>query len=669
MKKKYIVYQEETSDCGVCCLLSIIRFYGGNANLELLRLNSSTTKDGVTALNLIKCANSCGFDAEGFKTKIIKDKLPYIAHVIVDNLSHFVVVYKVNDNYVEVMDPAKGYIKVSLEVFNKQFTGEILVFYPKGKIVEYNNKHILEKQLKKQVIINKGSFIMLILLNLVLIGLSILYSFNIQILIDSFHFKTIILFTLVFILINSINIIIDYLSVKVNKNIGINILNNFVNKIFHIPLKYIHIKESSELIKRTDELDSIKNLIKECLISFILNGLIIVSILIFIGFINYSILLIIIYFIIFYPLIVILLSRRLNNRVGNLINVSTSYKNTLNNTFNGLTSIMHSNSRHYYQTINKTNIIKYSNTIYEYDKYLLLVKNTTAFIIGLFELIVNIILIIMVNNNSLLVVDIITFNLLISLITSAIISISNNLPAIILSRKLIIKINEYYDIDEKICGYKDFSYGDIVINNLSYKYNNYHQVFNDLNLTINKGDKVLLMGESGTGKSSLCRILNKEILDYSGIVTINDVNLKDINDTSLSDGISYSSQSECIFNDTIKNNIIMGKHHLEKRLDDIIKICCLDRILKKKAFGLDTLLYGGGEELSGGEKQLIILARTLINNSKIIILDEALSMVNNKVEDKIIKNIFNYYKDNIVIYISHRKCGLFKKVINMNGKE
>ena len=82
MKRKFEVIQEEVSDCGVCSLLSIIRYYGGDTNLEKLRIESNTTIKGVTAFNLIVCARKFGFDAKGYKVNNLSEEdFPVIAHL------------------------------------------------------------------------------------------------------------------------------------------------------------------------------------------------------------------------------------------------------------------------------------------------------------------------------------------------------------------------------------------------------------------------------------------------------------------------------------------------------------------------------------------------------------------------------------------------------------
>ena len=160
----------------------------------------------------------------------------------------------------------------------------------------------------------------------------------------------------------------------------------------------------------------------------------------------------------------------------------------------------------------------------------------------------------------------------------------------------------------------------------------------------------------------MCKILNKEYLNYKGDIYLGNINYKDISVSEIRNLISYSSQDEKIFHGTIKDNILMGHTISNHYLEDIIDTCELKRIIDKRIYGLDTYLFAGGDELSGGEKQLIILARTLVLNKNILILDESLSEVNDKVEDKVLSKLFKKYKNKTIIYVSHKnKKNYFKR--------
>ncbi len=137
MNRSIIVKQRDIRDCGICSLESIIKYHGGYIPLETLRLETKTNKNGTTALNLINTAKKIGFDAYGIKTKDLDNNmnLPAIAHIVTEKgLNHFVVIYKITNKSVYIMDPAKGYIKEDIDEFKNKWSNVILLFKPYKKI-------------------------------------------------------------------------------------------------------------------------------------------------------------------------------------------------------------------------------------------------------------------------------------------------------------------------------------------------------------------------------------------------------------------------------------------------------------------------------------------------------------------------------------------------------
>ena len=163
-------------------------------------------------------------------------------------------------------------------------------------------------------------------------------------------------------------------------------------------------------------------------------------------------------------------------------------------------------------------------------------------------------------------------------------------------------------------------------------------------------------------------MLNHNISDYKGNITINDINIKDYSLNTLRSNILYVSQKECLFSDTIYNNIVINKSISKKELNYILKITKVDEIISKKSLRLDSYLYDSGFNLSGGERQRIILARTLVQKPKILILDESLSETDNKTEKYILDKIHKYLKNTTIIYISHTNNNSFKNIIKITNE-
>jgi ABC-type bacteriocin/lantibiotic exporter with double-glycine peptidase domain len=239
------------------------------------------------------------------------------------------------------------------------------------------------------------------------------------------------------------------------------------------------------------------------------------------------------------------------------------------------------------------------------------------------------------------------------------------LPEIYFIKLSIIKTTEFYQATEEEITKQNFVNGDINFKNISYSYNNIDDILKNINFTIKEKEHIHLIGSSGTGKSTVCKLLTKEIDNYKGNILINNINIKNYNSNTIHSKIIYISQREKLFSDTIYNNIVLNNKISNKELKKIIDITNLDKITRNKELKLDTYLFDGGYNLSGGERQRIVLARALVQKPKILILDESLSELDEQSELSILKKLDKYYKDTTIIYISHSKTRYFNKTIKI----
>ena len=181
------------------------------------------------------------------------------------------------------------------------------------------------------------------------------------------------------------------------------------------------------------------------------------------------------------------------------------------------------------------------------------------------------------------------------------------------------------------------------------------------------GSKILLKGVNGSGKSTLLNILFKITDKYSGLITINNHDLKDINFNEVRNNISYVSQNDSLLPGTILYNILLDEDYNDLRFRRISSLLYLDKIINNKVNGINTVIR---DNLSGGEKQRIILARALYKKFDVLLLDEALSEVDYHFRTKIVSNINNYYKDKTIIMVSHNEEKYkFDKVINLTVRK
>jgi ABC-type bacteriocin/lantibiotic exporter with double-glycine peptidase domain len=274
----------------------------------------------------------------------------------------------------------------------------------------------------------------------------------------------------------------------------------------------------------------------------------------------------------------------------------------------------------------------------------------------------------LVYKNELNILSLFTFNSLLYYLVNPIKEILAFIPKIEYLKSSYQKLQDFINIPtlKDNVGINSLSNNNIEFQNVTYSYNAYQNILENVNFKIEPNEKVLLIGPSGSGKSTICKLLNENNLKFKGMIKLNETSEKDYSLNAIRKNITYVGQNEKLFSGTIKENIICDRNIDDKKFLEICKICKLEEIIEKRPNRYQTFINASLNNLSGGEKQRIILARALLKNSKILILDEALSEVNIEMEKEIINNIKEYFENQTLIYVSHKNVqSEFKKIINI----
>lgn len=196
--------------------------------------------------------------------------------------------------------------------------------------------------------------------------------------------------------------------------------------------------------------------------------------------------------------------------------------------------------------------------------------------------------------------------------------------------------------------------GNVEFKNVSYSYNNEKNIINNLSFKINKNSSVALVGESGSGKSTIIKLIMGLIKYDKGNILIDDKELSKLNLNSFYDNVTYVSQEAHIFDGTLRENLIFDKKIPDEEIIKVLNLVCLDKFYEKLENGLDTELGEKGVRMSGGERQRVALARLFFDDSKIIILDEATSAMDNITEKLVMENVVKQLDNKTLVVIAHR---------------
>lgn len=675
MSHKYIK-QDGLRDCGVCCLYNIIKYYGGSIDIDKLRIYTKTDSNGTNIYNIVSASNKLGLNAEAYKCRLndlCSLKLPIIAHIkFENNCYHFVIIDKIVDNKLIIFDPIRGILKYSMEEFRKEWTNIIITFKPTTNIIKEKeiNRFLdifnLVKKYKKTIIFFIiSSFIVTLLTSINSLFFSELYK-NIN---SSFTVF------LSFVIILTIKILLDYYRniklVKFNKILDKKITCTSFKKILFLPYKFHHDRPVGDIVSKLNDLSSIKDLIYRISFSFIVDLFFLFIIIFLILKINPSLFIITIIITLLYISIHIYFRKEILSYTIFLKEEEANVNSSLIESIVGIDTIKNLSIEN---EMNEKFINKYDNLLTinsKLNKKYIHINLIKDFIVSFGTILLMFIGINLVNKKIITLSSLIAFN---SVIIYYFISLEN---VISIDTSLINAKEAYKRVDRLLKNKEEENISKVNLNfsekiefkNVIFSYNDVNNILENINFKIIKNTYVFINGISGTGKSTLFKLLNKELEIKENMIFIDNIDINKISREDIKDNICYVSQNEFIFTGTILDNIKMFKDVSNYELDKVIKVSKVDDILRKRKINLDYVLEENGNNLSGGERQKILLARSLLRNKKILILDETMNEIDPYSEKEILKNIKTEYNLTLIL-ISHRtdNSNLFDEIINLSKK-
>lgn len=197
--------------------------------------------------------------------------------------------------------------------------------------------------------------------------------------------------------------------------------------------------------------------------------------------------------------------------------------------------------------------------------------------------------------------------------------------------------------------------GDFEFKNVTFTYTNGHKVIDNMNFKIKANSTVAFVGKSGSGKTTVFNLLCKMYNIDSGNITIDGIDINELDKDSIRGNITIISQNPYIFNLSIRDNLRLVKENLtDEEMIEACKTACLEDFIKSLPDGYDTIIGEGGINLSGGERQRLAIARALVQKTEIILFDEATSALDNETQANIKKAIDNMKNEYTILIIAHR---------------
>lgn len=691
------VKQHDITDCAAACLAMICLHYKKETTITRLRDMMGTDLKGTNLIGLSRCAESLGFvcqavrvDREGFLSRY---SLPAIANVVTkEGLSHFVVIFKVSEKYVVVGDPARDLMRMETEEFYKNFTGAILILKPSngfsgGKV---KGQKMMERFIKL-LLPQKKLFAYSILASILLTILGIVSSLFNKIIMDEilpYKLKnTLLLVLIIFAVIAVTQSVIDFvrqwLMLYLSQKIDIPLMLGYFEHIYKLPMKFFSTRKTGDIITRFSDAFTIKDIFTNIALTLIMD----VAMAFITGTIlfkmNSSLFVIILFMTVISILLVFLFKQPYKK-----INEEQMQQGSILNSqiIEGLRAV---------ETIkgNANEETELEGIEKEYIKSLRIafkegmLSNIQGSISNLVSTAGNLILMYfgimqVINGDSTLGSFMAFMTLsgyfmdpvgrLVGLqlqIQEAGISMKRMTEILEYEREqsyvgenigeeenlsVMLMMNQKWDRDKVYQKLKKVE-GDVEVRNVTFRYGNRKPVLKNISFTVPKGKKVALVGASGSGKSTIAKLLLKYYEPENGEILIDGIDIEEYDNQSLRKAISYVPQTIELFSKSIYDNIRVSRMNASlEEVKEAAKAADAHEFIKKLPMQYYTYLEEAGNGLSGGEKQRIALARAFLKDNQFYILDESTSNLDFGTENIIFDMIYHKFHKKSMLIIAHR---------------
>ncbi len=667
------IKQHDQTDCGVACLASIIRFYGGRKSLEVLRELSGTSVTGTTMLGLYQAAQKAGLNPEGLEagTDYLKaQKKPSIIHVVMEgNLQHYMVCYGFANGKFIMGDPAHGIVEYPEKELDEIWQSKtMLELDPTAEIEQVGSIKKEKRNWFVQLIkadVNILTVVFLLTLVISILGL-IMAIFSQKLIDDILPNKDTLklvsglaIVTLLLFMKGGLAYIAGLFGIRQGKEFNNRLIGRFYENLLFLPKSFFDNRRIGELVARLDDTAQIQRtiatvvggLLNDALL-FIVGEFILFAYSFEIGLFSLVTMPVFITISLVYHKSVIKAQREV--MVANA-HKSSNYVNTMQ----GIDTIKANIKEGKFGEQNRGIYAFFQDRVFSLGKIGISLQFVAEFA-GI------LIMIGLLGYGSYLVYqDSLTIGRLIAIlsITGSIFPAFTSLAfANITLQGAKVAFDRMYEFSaikpEIEAGDKEEFHADIqsvALKNIAFRFPGRKQLLKDANLEVSRGELVALFGESGGGKTTLLNILQRFYRPESGEVLVNQHDFYAIPVVGWREKIGVIPQEISLFNGTLVENIALG--HTEEELKACIEFC--DRTGFSGYFntfpqGYGTLLGEEGINISGGQKQLVALARILHKKPQLLLLDEPTAAMDRNTENFAMNLLHRLKDETAVIVVTHR---------------
>lgn len=669
-----VILQQASSDCGVACLASVIRYFGGERSIEYLRHLSGTAIQGTTVLGLVEAARQVGMEGDAFRVKQMSylDELefPVILHVVIDQkLSHFVVCYGKKGEQYQLMDPALGACWITAEELLEIWQSRTLILIRPGSEFETSESSSQKKRKWILDLIRPDLPILLIsgFLGLVTTILGLAVAVFSQKLIDEFlpnqaWQKLSLGLGLLFVLLIGRSVL-SYLRasilVRQSKELNLRLISGFFEQLLGLPKVFFDSRKVGDITSRMNDSRRIQRAVSVLTTELMVDSFVVIVCTVSIFLYSWEIGC---WVAVFLPVYFILVYRyhRPIEKGQNAVMVSYSGSESgFIDTLTGIGAVKGESKEGLFLKANQSAYQRFQDEAFALGQ----VSNR----LGLVSQLAGVVFLVSVLGTCCYLVSHNQLEL------GVLVAISGMLGMLVPAVNKLALANLQIQ-EAKIAGDRLYEFvqlkkeqveeGEempetvtrIQVENLSYRFPGRKLLFDGLTFELKQGKLSVLLGESGGGKSTLLQVLMGFYSPESGSILINeDRSMKAISKNSWREQVGYVPQEIKIFNGSLGYNLSLDPN--PAGFEQVVRRCQelgLHEFFERMPQGYFTQVGEEGVNLSGGQKQLVGIARALIRRPKALLLDEFTGAMDRMTEQKMLDLILKLKEEIPVLVVTHR---------------
>jgi ATP-binding cassette subfamily B protein len=671
--KKTFTKQYSQYYCGLACLTSIVKYHGGETTQERLRDTSGTTLQGTSLLGLYQSAQKLGFETKGYEADIENLKkidTPVILHILKEgNLEHYVVCYSYQNGKFTVGDPGWGIIEYRENELEAVWKSKTLLLLKPGKNfvrreTDTKNKMRWFKELiKEDISVLTVAALMGVVVSILGLALAIYTQKLIDHILPSedkvLLFKSLGIFTLILLARSFIGYIRGIFLVRQSKDMNVRVVSSFFGKLLFLPISFFDSTSSGDMIGRLNDSQRIQRAVINLSSNILIDMLIILSSLFYIFSLSVSTGLISLLSIPVFGLMALKYNSKVIDRQREVMQTYAQTEAKYIDTIQGIKVIKSGNRESFLAKLAQGIYEFFQEKVYELG----ILGNKINFLVQAGSVILITAILawtsFLVLEKQLLLGQMMA---IVTIIGSLVSSVINTAMANIQLQEAKVAFDRMYEFSAAEPDYvpaetslQNASPIKIIeLQDLSFRFPGKSLLLKGINMRFERGQIVTIFGEIGCGKSTLISILQRFYHFESGEIFINEAKWIDVSTPSWRNKIGVVSQHVKLFNNTIFENIDLQE---KPNIQDVITFCKetgIDAFINEFQQGYATIINENSTNLSGGQQQLIALARALYKRPQVLLLDEVTAAMDRRTEQFVLQLLGKLKENMIIILVTHR---------------